>query len=397
MFNEVPKYDEQWILLGFNLKYVSGPEEPLYASDVIWSGQSFYTTSGQKVNPVETASLSGNLEGYGEYDVELYPGGQSQVWYGILVKKTVGFPLLKIASGVNTTTYETKYKWFSTNPSYKEPVTIVAPSSPKAVSNSYNSAKVSWNAASGVSGYEVYRSTSSNGTYTKAGTTSGTSYIDKSLTTGKTYYYKIRAYKTGTRTNYSSYSSVVNTRPIPSTPSSLKAASASYNSIKTSWNAVSGATGYEVYRASSKTGTYTKVGTTASTSFKNTSLTTNKTYYYKIRAYRTVGSSKVYSKYSTIVSTKPVPSIPGKFTANRASSTSVKLTWNSVSGASGYELYRATSSNGTYSLLKNTPNLNYTNSSLKTGKTYYYKLRSYRKVGETKIYSKWTTVLSAKP
>ncbi|MGJ7920823.1 Ig-like domain-containing protein [Neobacillus sp. LXY-4] len=288
----------------------------------------------------------------------------------------------------------------SWNESEKVNVTVVPVSAPtnfKAVSSTYNSAKLTWTAVSGASGYEIYRATSSTGTYTKIATTTSTSYLNTGLDTGKTYYYKVRAYSTGTSTNYTSFSSVVSVKPVLLTPISVKATSLSYNSIKTSWAAVSGANGYEVFRATSSTGTYSLIGTTTSTSFNNGGLTTNKLYFYKVRAYRTVGSTKVYSNYSSIVSVKPIPSVPTNFKATRVSSTSLKLTWSSVTCASGYEIYRATSSTGTYSLLKSTTSLYYNNSSLTTGRTYYYKLRAYRTVGTTKVYSGWTTVISAKP
>jgi fibronectin type 3 domain-containing protein len=397
MFNEVPSYDEEWLLMGFNFKYISGPEEPLYASDMLWSGKSFYTTSGQKISPIATASFSDILEGYGQYDVELYPGSEGLVYYGILVKKTVGFPLVRVGVGYDNSTYNTIYKWFSTDPNYNEPVVITSPSNLKAVSNSYNSVKVNWTAVSGATGYEIYRSTSSTGTFTKIATTSSTSYINSALNTGTTYYYKVRSYKTGTSTTYSSFSPVISAKPIPSTPISVNAASSSYNSIKTSWAAVAGASGYEVYRATSSTGTYSLVGSTTSTSFTNVGLSTNSTYYYKVRAYRTVGSTKIYSNFSGMVNTKPVPAIPTNFKATRLNSTSINLTWSAVSGANGYEIFSSTSSTGTYSLLKSTTSLSYTNSGLTTGKTYYYKLRAYRNVGTTKVYSGWPTVISLKP
>lgn len=393
MFDRVPASDEEWLLMGFNLKYVSGPEEPLYATDVIWTEDSFYTKSGTAISPIDSATLSYNYTG--QYDVELYPGGSSKVWYGILVKKTVGYPLFKVASGYDQATYQTKYKWFSTDPSYGEP--IPSPTNTKAVASSYNSVKLSWTAASGVSGYEIYRSTSSNGTFSKIGSTTSTSYTHSPLNTGTTYYYKVRSYKTGTKTTYSNFTPVVSAKPVLARPASVKATSASYNSIKTSWSAVSGANGYQVYRATTSSGTYSLIGTTTSTNYTNGSLSTDKPYYYKVRAYRTVGTTKVYSNFSPVVNTKPVPAVPTNFKASRIHSTSLKITWSGVSGANGYELYRATSSTGTYSLLKGTNSLYFTNSGLTTGKTYYYKLRAYRMVGTTKVYSGWTGVISGRP
>jgi fibronectin type 3 domain-containing protein len=110
-----------------------------------------------------------------------------------------------------------------------------------------------------------------------------------------------------------------------------------------------------------------------------------------------VGTKKVYSNYSAVVNATPVPSVPANFKAARLSSSKIKLTWSSVTGASGFELYRSTSSSGKYYFIKRTSSLYYTNSSLTKGKTYYYKLRAYKTVGTTRVYSGWTTKVSAKP
>jgi fibronectin type 3 domain-containing protein len=132
------------------------------------------------------------------------------------------------------------------------------------------------------------------------------------------------------------------------------------------------------------------LATTTGVSCNNTGLSTNSTYYYKVRAYRIVGSVKVYSNFSSVVSVKPIPSAPANFKTVRINSTSIKLTWSGVTGASGYEIYRAASSTGTYSLIKATTSLYYTNTGLVTGKTYHYKIRAYRIVRTTKVYSNWT-------
>ncbi|MFT3951059.1 MAG: leucine-rich repeat domain-containing protein [Oscillospiraceae bacterium] len=67
---------------------------------------------------------------------------------------------------------------------------------------------------------------------------------------------------------------------------------------------VSRASGYIIYRATSKTGTYSKLKSTTATSFTNTGLTKGKTYYYKIRTYQIVSGVKYYSAYSVIKSAK---------------------------------------------------------------------------------------------
>jgi len=181
----------------------------------------------------------------------------------------------------------------------------------------------------------------------------------------------------------------------PGIPNGLKAVSSSYNSINISWAQVAGTSKYEIYRATVSRGTYTLISATIATSYNNTGLTTNRIYYYKVRAYRMVGSVKMCSGYSTVVSSKPIPTIPTNFKATQINSKSIKLTWLGVTGANGYEVYRATSSTGTYSLLTRTTSLYYTNSSLITGKTYYYKMRSYRTVGTIKVYSGYSLTLSA--
>ena len=149
----------------------------------------------------------------------------------------------------------------------------------------------------------MYRATSSTGTYSYIATTSSKGYINGSLTTNRTYYYKVRAYLTvGGKRVYGTFSKAVSAKPIPVTPSSMKASSLSYNSIKVNWGAVSGSTGYQVYRATSSNGAYSYIGRTSSASLTVGRLTTNKTYYFKVKSYRMVGSTKVYSNYSSFVS-----------------------------------------------------------------------------------------------
>ena len=73
-------------------------------------------------------------------------------------------------------------------------ITLIAPTNVK-VSNVASSGKpkVTWNAVEGADKYEVWRATSSTGTYTKMYTTANTSYTNTGAEVGKTYYYKVKA------------------------------------------------------------------------------------------------------------------------------------------------------------------------------------------------------------
>ena len=187
----------------------------------------------------------------------------------------------------------------------------------------------------------------------------------------------------------------------PNKVSGIKATSNSYNSIKLTWNkTVNGANGYAVYRSTSKDGKYTLRKTITSKNtieFADTGLDTNTTYYYKVRPYRMIEDKKEYGSYSEIVCAKPVLSK----TTITVSSTSKKATikWNKVLGASGYKVYSATSSDGTYSLKKTITSINtlsYTNTNLVSGKTYYYKVRAYRNVNGNVVYGPYSVVKSQK-
>ncbi|UPM56306.1 Ig-like domain-containing protein [Gottfriedia acidiceleris] len=180
--------------------------------------------------------------------------------------------------------------------------TTVVDATIKAVSSSYNKIKITWNNLPGVSGYEIYRSTSSSGTYSKVGTVlneSTNTFTNNSVATGTIYYYKVRAYRTINGTNsYTSFTKNTSGKAIPATPSTLWVKKLSSNSMTLSWSKIDGASGYQIYRSTSPNGTFSLVGTNTSgslTSFKNVKLTKGKTYYFKVIVYRTVNGKKVFS------------------------------------------------------------------------------------------------------
>ena len=228
---------------------------------------------------------------------------------------------------------------------------------------------LSWDAVKGAAKYEVYRATSSGGTYSRRTTTTKTAYTNTNAEAGKTYYYKVRAIaKDGTYAN----SKVVSTTCDLACPVVTASNTASTGYPKLTWEAVEGAVSYKVYRAASKTGTYSLAKTTTGTTYTNTTAKAGKTYYYKVMA--VASKSAANSAYSSIESrTCDLPQ-PVVTASNVASSGYPRLTWEAVEGAVSYKVYRATSKTGTYSLTKTTTSTTYTNTSAKPGNVYYYKV-----------------------
>ena len=251
---------------------------------------------------------------------------------------------------------------------------------------------LTWNAVSGAAKYEVYRARSKDGTYTKYSTTTGTAYTNSSyLTSGATYYYKVRALDANG--NAGPYSAVVSvTCRLKLTAPTVTGGNDAQGHPTLKWNAVSGAAKYEVYRARSKDGDYIKYSTVTGTSYTNTSYIENgNTYYYKVRALDANGTA---GPDSTPVSvTYKAPFGAPLVTGSKDSQGRPALKWDKVTDAAKYEVYRARSKNGTYSLMSTQSATGYTNTSyLANGTTYYYKVRALKANGTASAYSSVVTI-----
>ena len=167
-------------------------------------------------------------------------------------------------------------------------------------------------------------------------------------------------------------------------------------SVTIKWNKDRVVSGYEVYMSTNKNKGYKKVATikkNSTTSYKKTKLSQGKTYYFKVRAYKTRNNLKVYGEYSSILTTntKIVTPTITKLTSGTQNAT---LKWKKVSGATGYEIYMATSKNGKYKKVKTITKgktLSYKQKNL-FGKRTYYKIRAYKITNGKKIYSSYSKV-----
>ena len=256
------------------------------------------------------------------------------------------------------------------------------------IGNSASSGKpmLTWNAVEGATSYRIYRSTSRGSGYSLLGTTTATSYTNTGAKAGTTYYYRVKACNDAGLSPYSNVVSgkVKSVTPKPSAPVVKIGHSATSGKPMLTWNAVSGATFYKVYRATSQNGTYSLLGTVTATSYINTGAKDGVTYYYKVKAVNSAGESA----YSNTVSGQsksvtPKPSAPVVKIGHSATSGKPMLTWNAVDGAASYKVYRATAKNGAYSVINTTKALTYTNTGAALGTTYYYKVEALDAAGKS--------------
>lgn len=241
---------------------------------------------------------------------------------------------------------------------------ILAPvSSLKASSVTSNSATLSWNKVVGAEKYEIL-----SGNKVVA-STDKTSYKISSLASGKELTYSVRAVS---GTNYSEQQSVKFTT-LPATVKSLKASTVKDTSLKLSWAAASGATGYKIEKSTDKK-KWTTVKTVTDTSYTVTGLNALTTYYFRVTAYAKT-SSTVYGTASSVISAKTVIGTVSGLKVKSATDTSIVYTWTAVKNAKGYKVEYST--DGKKWTAKTTTSTSYTLSKLSANKTYYVRVTAY--------------------
>ena len=153
------------------------------------------------------------------------------------------------------------------------------------------------------------------------------------------------------------------------------------------WNPVDGATKYNIYRSTSKTGKYKLIKTINEVYYEDLKLECGKTYYYKIEA---VNSHS--KKTSSVHKVKVLPETIYMAFQEKVTDSTVKFSWYKTN-ATGYEIYRSTKKTKGFKKIKTiTKNktITYKDKKLKANTKYYYKIRTYKTVKGKKIYSKYS-------
>lgn len=158
--------------------------------------------------------------------------------------------------------------------------------------------------------------------------------------------------------------------------------------VRVHWTAVEGASGYQLYRTEDPEGSWTCVKTVtggATLNYRNVGLTEGVTYYYKVRAFRDADGSRTYSAFSNA---GYLPAAVVIDTAYSNSDARIRLRWQQVTGAHGYQIWRL-AEDGKFRLIKTIGDKGntltddqghvtaYSNTGLEAGECYVYRMRAF--------------------
>ncbi|MBE5927122.1 MAG: hypothetical protein E7270_09195, partial [Lachnospiraceae bacterium] len=170
--------------------------------------------------------------------------------------------------------------------------------------------------------------------------------------------------------------------------SSVKATSATLK-----WTKNTSATGYQIQQY--KKGKWTTIKTITSNktvSYKVTGLKASTSYKFRIRAYKTSGSTKVYSAYVN-KTTKTLPSNVKSFKATKKTAKTITLKWTKNTSADGYVIQQKKGKKWkTIKTITKKKTTSFKVTKLKKNTKYQFRIRAYKKNGKTKKYSGYSNV-----
>jgi len=260
--------------------------------------------------------------------------------------------------------------------------------------------RVTWSAAVGASHYELYRSDIPGADFLRIAQVSTTSYDDRAIVLGRTYYYRVKACNSYGCSDFSETDAGFAAASVPGAPQNVEASDGTYSDrVRITWSPVPGANHYEVHRATARDGTYELIGETTTTTYDDTAVTVGTTYWYKVRAWNVLGYgpfSDPDSGYAAAAGggggggggTAQLPGQPRNLAATDGTySDKIVITWSAATGAKRYEVWRAPATGPadpaetTYKLIGETTSTSYTDTEPKLCELYWYKVRAWNENG----------------
>jgi fibronectin type 3 domain-containing protein len=259
---------------------------------------------------------------------------------------------------------------------------LSAPTGVSATNGVYeDKTRVTWNSVENATHYRVYRNTT-NSTVGAAelGTwQSGTIYDDGTATPGVTYYFWVKAAASSSGDNASGFSNYTSGYRHLDEPTGVSASFGIYiDKVHVAWNSVEGASYYRVIRSTENNQGGDLIGAlsgwVAGLGYDDTDAVPGVTYWYWVQA-AVDGSGSRNSELSlSAMGLRKISAPTGVSASDGTYTDRVRVSWNSVEGASFYHIYRNTSDNSAgaiyQSIVQNA--LNYDDMNADPGDIYFY-------------------------
>lgn len=168
----------------------------------------------------------------------------------------------------------------------------------------------------------------------------------------------------------------------------------SSNSVTLSWSSIAGTEKYQVYKYDASKEGFVKIATTTDLTYTDSTLSAGEGAKYRVRGYYVNEEGNVvYSAYDTYAFSA-APKAPTGLAVSSVGDSAVELKWTAVAGAK-YVVYRYDAISGAYNKIGTSSTNSYTDSAVKSGTAYKYKVRSYITVSGKNYYSDYSSAVSA--
>lgn len=373
-----------------------------------WSASSknFYFSVSDDIIRLKSLEISGenfvSVNGETALSVKFTPENaqnKSVVWYssdktvatvtdGIVRGISYGSAVITCTSAVDN----------SITASFNISVSPSAPAEPVQLSgkkyNTTESVRLSWNNVDGANGYAVYVYNTATKKYELYRKTDNTKCTVHNLKQGTIHKFRIKAYAHVKSGNiYSAFSKIGTAATRPSKVKNLCITGSSENSVAFSWKALTNVTKYIVYMYDETKNDFVRIGDTQNTDFIYSTLP-GKTIRFLVKSV-IINDGKAWGgEESDVLETCTRPQKP---TLKVTKSTSgAQLTWNTSTNATGYEIYRATATNGVYKKIQTvSPNrTSYLTKNVTSGRTYYFRIRAYTELENATVYGEFSQAIT---
>jgi fibronectin type 3 domain-containing protein len=174
-----------------------------------------------------------------------------------------------------------------------------------------------------------------------------------------------------------------NSLPPPPSPLGLSAQTVESSCVELSWNSVSSAASYALYRSPDNEGAYTHIKTlrAPADSYTDGSVESGKRYYYRLTVMENNAGEGAPS--ASVCALTMIPPPPDTVSLEIISASGIKVTWNTVPGAESYTVYRSTDGTSYTELAGNLATTEYSDTGgISLGGIYYYKVTAKNGLGE---------------